>query len=98
MQDTLTNLQSEPNLKGSDLTDEEYDALDEELTRTTPKLSGKPGGYFTERRARLAREAAQTIQVDTLTIGWLNTMAEKTHKTPAEIIGELVRKEIARSA
>ncbi|WP_010259783.1 hypothetical protein, partial [Treponema primitia] len=57
-----------------DMTDEEYDALDELLTRTTPKLSGKPGGFFTD-RARL-REA-QTIIVDAVTIQWVHDMSEK---------------------
>ena len=42
-----------------DMTDEEYEALDELLTRTTPRLAGKPGGFFTERRKRMAREAAE---------------------------------------
>jgi hypothetical protein len=31
-----------------------------------------------------------------LTIQWLRTKAEITNKTPAEIIGELVRKELAQ--
>jgi hypothetical protein len=33
-----------------------------------------------------------------VSIGWLRAMAEKTHKTPTEIIGELVREKIAASA
>jgi hypothetical protein len=73
-----------------DMTEEEYDALDELWTRTTPKLSGKPG-YFTT-------HMAHTVEVDLLTIQWVRTMAEKTHKTPAQIIGELVREKIAASA
>jgi hypothetical protein len=82
-----------------DLTDEEYDALDELLTRTTPKLSGKPGGFFTERaRLREAAEEAETVPVDRLTAGWLRAKAEATHKTPAELIGELVRKELASAS
>jgi hypothetical protein len=83
-----------------EMTDEEAEYWDERYTRTTPKIdtTGANNGFFAERRARLDREAAQTVQVDTLTIGWLNTMAEKTHKTPTEIIGELVREKIAWSA
>ena len=34
---------------GADMTDEEYDALDELLTRTTPKLTGIPGVFATQR-------------------------------------------------
>jgi hypothetical protein len=81
------------------MTDEEYDALDEELTRTTPKLSGKSGGFFTDRaKAREAAEADQTVHVDRLTAGWLRAKAEATHKTPAELISELVREKIAANA
>ncbi|GHV34155.1 hypothetical protein AGMMS4952_26490 [Spirochaetia bacterium] len=88
-----------------DLTDEEYDALDELLTRTTPELSGKPGYYTThimpliqERMACEAAEADEMVTLDRLTIQWLRTRAETTHKTPAEIIGELVRKELASAS
>jgi hypothetical protein len=80
-----------------DLTDEEYDALDEKLTRTTPKLSGKPGGYFTERRARLDREG-RTVVLDQCSADYIRSAVESTHKTPTEIIGELVREKIAASA
>ncbi|GHV92667.1 hypothetical protein AGMMS50268_31700 [Spirochaetia bacterium] len=34
---------------------------------------------------------------DQVSIAWLRTMAEKTHKTPTEIIGELVREKISTS-
>ncbi|GHV81056.1 hypothetical protein AGMMS49944_28470 [Spirochaetia bacterium] len=85
----------------ADMTYEEYDALDELWTRTTPKIdeSGSPNnGFFTERRERLAREAAEadeTVTVDHQTAQWLRAKANATHQTPAEIIGELVREKIA---
>jgi hypothetical protein len=83
----------------SDMTDEEYWALDDEVTRNPPNLTGKPGGFFTERaKAREAAEAAETVHVDRLTAGWLRAKAEATHKTPAELIGELVRKELASAS
>jgi hypothetical protein len=34
---------------GRDMTDAEYDALDEELTRTTPKLTAVPGVFAAQR-------------------------------------------------
>jgi hypothetical protein len=74
----------------AEMTDEEYDALDELWTRTTPKLSGKPGYYSTH--------IAQMVEVDLLTAQWLRTKAESTRKTPAELIGSLVREKIAASA
>jgi hypothetical protein len=87
-----------------EMTDEEAEYWDDLFTRTTPKIdeSGGPNnGFFTERRERLAREAAEAVEmvtVDRLTIQWLHAKAEATHKTPAEIIGELVRKELASTS
>ncbi|AEF84675.1 hypothetical protein TREPR_1409 [Treponema primitia ZAS-2] len=72
------------------MTDEEADALDELWTRTTPKLSGKPGYYTTH--------MAHTMVVDNLTAQWVDAMSEKTHKSATEIISELVREKIAASA
>jgi len=80
----------------ADLTDEEYDALDEYYTKNPPKIDpAKNGtGFFTRRTA-----AARTITVDSLSADYLTVKAMATQKTPAEIIGELVRKElIAASA
>ncbi|GHV77094.1 hypothetical protein AGMMS49942_19150 [Spirochaetia bacterium] len=74
------------------MTEEEAWALDDEVTRNPPDVAGITGGFFTE-RAR--RREVQTVEVDRLTIQWLRAKAEATHKTPAEIISELVRKELA---
>jgi hypothetical protein len=75
-----------------DLTEEEYDALDEHYTQNPPKIdpSKKGTGFFTQRTA-----AARTITVDKLSANYLQTRAMATQKTPAEIISELVQKEIA---
>jgi hypothetical protein len=40
---------------------------------------------------------ARLVEVDKLTAGWLRTKAASTHKTPTELIGELVREKIAVS-
>ncbi|GMO66146.1 MAG: hypothetical protein Ta2A_14200 [Treponemataceae bacterium] len=37
----------------TDMTDEEYDALDEELTRTIPKLGPNGSGWLAQRELRL---------------------------------------------
>ena len=85
-----------------EMTDEEAEYWDELFTCTTPKLaSGPQRGFFTERRERLAREAAEadeTVKVDHQTAQWLRAKADATHKTPAEIIDELVREKIAVTA
>jgi len=79
----------------ADLTEEEYDALDEYYTKNPPKIdpSKKGTGFFTRRTA-----AARTITVDNLSAAYLTTKAIAEHKTPAEIIGEMVRERITASA
>jgi hypothetical protein len=71
---------------GKDMTDAEYDALDEELTRNTPKLTAIPG-VFAAQRSLLA-------SLDAVAANYIKTRAEADNTTPAHIIGELVRKEI----
>jgi hypothetical protein len=72
----------------TDMTDEEYDALDEELTRTVPKLGPNGSGWLSQRELR-------HLGVTTMTVNYLFTKATADHKTPAQIIDELVGKEIA---
>jgi hypothetical protein len=76
-----------------DLTDEEYDALDEKYTRTIPEIDTSKPGYYTTHIKPLLKEDT-LITVDKLTAGWLRAKTEATHKTPAELIGELVREKI----
>jgi hypothetical protein len=72
-----------------DLTDEEYDALDEYWTKHTPKLSGDgKSGFF-------ARHAWHIVFVDDFSATWLRLKSEATNKTVTEIIGELVREKAA---
>jgi hypothetical protein len=73
----------------ADLTEEEYDALDEYWTKNTPKVdTGKPG--FVTRHIE-----AYMVEVDKLTATWLRAKQDATHQTSMEIIGELVREKIA---
>jgi hypothetical protein len=69
------------------MTDEETDALDRQLTETTPKLANVTGIF--------ARQRALLNALDDLAANYILTRVEATHKTPAQIIGELVRKELA---
>jgi hypothetical protein len=77
----------------AELTEEEYDALDEYYTKNPPKVNpAKSGtGFFTRRKA------AHSITIDDLSAKWLITRAIATHKTPTDIIGDLVREKIAAS-
>ena len=78
----------------AELTEEEYDALDEYYTQNPPKVDpAKRGtGFFTRHTA-----AARTITIDNLSADYLAIKATATNKTPAEIIGEMVRERIAAS-
>ena len=77
-----------------DLTDEEYEALDEYYTKNPPKidLSKNGTGFFTKRVS-----AARTITVDNLSADYLTIKAMADNKTPSDIISEMVRERIAES-
>jgi hypothetical protein len=74
----------------SELTEEEADALDEYYTTHVPKTGPNGTGFISRRNARL-------LGLDNLTMDYLWTKAEAEHKSPAQIIGELVREKIAAS-
>jgi hypothetical protein len=67
------------------MTEEEAFALDEKWTKTTPKVGPNGSGFLSKRKA-----AAHIITIDDLSADWLNTKAITDHKTPGEIIGEMV--------
>jgi hypothetical protein len=72
------------------MTEEEAATLDELLTKTTPRLTGVPGVF--------ARQRALLEALDSVAANYIKTKAEATHQSPAEIIGQLVRKELAGTA
>ena len=71
----------------TDMTDEEYDALDELLTKTTPKIRKGSGGFFTERSTRM-------LLLDEATIRILDAQAKAVHQTPTEFVTRLIRQGI----
>jgi hypothetical protein len=71
-----------------DLTEEEYDALDEYWTKNTPKVGPNGTGFVSRREARL-------FGLDDLSADYLLTKAIADHKTPAQIINEMVRERLA---
>jgi hypothetical protein len=74
-----------------EMTDEEADYWDEFFTRNPPKVDpAKKGGYFTRQRELLN-------VLDKAVADYILTRAEASRQTPAQIIGELVRKEITVS-
>ncbi|MDR1147338.1 MAG: hypothetical protein LBK66_01770 [Spirochaetaceae bacterium] len=80
----------------ADLTEEEYDALDEYYTKNPPKIDpAKNGtGFFSRRKAASADPVARSITVDSFTADYLLTKAIAARKTPADIIGDMVREKI----
>ena len=71
-----------------DMTDEEYDALDERLTNTVPTLGHTGTGFF-------SRKSSQVVCLDESTAEILNAKAIASRQTPSEIIATLLRKELA---
>jgi len=72
------------------MTDEEAKRLDEKWTKNPPKPGPNGTGYFTQ-----CKKTAHTVTIDNITANYLNTKAIADHKTPAQIISELVREKIA---
>ena len=70
-----------------DMTDEEYDALDERWTKATPKVNfGRPGIF--------ARQRALLDVLDKVSASYITTLAEATNQTPAQVINRIVHQEI----
>ncbi|MDR2495283.1 MAG: hypothetical protein LBD24_08695 [Spirochaetaceae bacterium] len=81
----------------TDLTEEEYDALDEKWTKDPPEPGPNGTGFFARRTADAAAQSARSITVDSFTADYLLTRAIAACKTPSEIIREPVREKIAAS-
>jgi hypothetical protein len=76
----------------TDMTDEEAEALDEYFTKNLPKFDPSKGGVTT--RSGFRRVALVRVSED-----YLLTMALATKRSPTELIGEMVRRQItAKSA
>ena len=72
-----------------DLTEEEYDALDELWTKTTPKVSGDgKNGFFMKHKGNV-------IIVNDISAAYLRARADVVHKTPSEIVDEMIREQIS---
>ena len=74
-----------------ELTEEEYDALDDYYTKNPPRVNPlKNGtGFFSKRKA------AYSVTIDSFSANFLFTKAMATQRTPADIINDLVQREIA---
>ena len=79
-----------------DLTEREYDALDEKWTKNPPKPGPNGTGFFAKRRAE--QPSARMITIDNFSADYLLTKAIADHKTPADIINEMVQEKVAQLA
>ena len=71
------------------MTDEEADALDELVTNNPPKVSGDgKSGFFMKHKGNI-------VILDDISSTWLRVASESTHKSPSEIINEIVREKMA---
>ena len=73
------------------MTDEEADALAEQVLTNPPKVSGDgKGGFFMKHKGNI-------LILDDLSATWLRMTSESTHKTPSDIVSELIREKMAVS-
>ena len=74
------------------MTEEEAIALDKKWTEITPKVGPNGSGFLSRRKS------AHMITIDGLSADYLFTKALATHKTPAEIVSEMVQEKLALNA
>jgi len=74
------------------MTEEEAYYWDDYYTKNPPKPGPNGTGFFTQRKAALS------ITVDSETANYLTAKAFADHKTPAQIVSEMVRKELSTIA
>jgi hypothetical protein len=74
------------------MTDAEADALDEKWTKNPPKVGANGTGFLSKHRS------ARMITLDTVSSGYITAKAYKLHKTPSEIIDEMVEKDMEAEA
>ena len=71
------------------MTDEEADALAEQVVKNPPKVSGDgKSGLFTKHRGNI-------VILDDVSATWLRVTSESTRKTPAELVSEMIREKMA---
>ena len=73
------------------MTEEEADALDEEITNADILLKSGKGGIFTRQRELL--DALDRVSID-----YIMTRAIATNKMPLQILGEVVHEKITAGA
>ena len=71
------------------MTDEEANALAEQVIKNPPKVTGDgKSGFFMKHKGNI-------IILDDISATWLRVTSESTHKTPSDIVSEMIREKIA---
>ena len=71
------------------MTEEEAWALDEMVTANPPKVSGDgKSGLFMKHKGNI-------VILDDVYSAWLRATAEASHKTPSELVSEMIREKMA---
>jgi hypothetical protein len=73
------------------VTDEEAEHCDDYYTKNLPKVDPSKNGGF-------AKKSFRMVALDSFSEDYLLTRAMATHKSPMELIGELVREKVAAAA
>jgi len=67
------------------MTDDEANALAEQIILNPPKVTGDgKNGFFMKHKGNI-------IILDDVSATWLRVTSESTHKTPSDIISEMIR-------
>jgi len=72
-----------------DMTEEEAQYWSDYFMKNPPKTDTSKPGIFAQRKAN------RFMGMDNLTVNYLLTKSIETHKSPEEIIGDLVREKLA---
>jgi hypothetical protein len=70
------------------MTEEEAWAMDELVTNADITLGPNGSGWLSQREARL-------FGLDNITLTWVNVKAAADHKSPGQIINEIIHEKIA---
>ena len=71
------------------MTDEEAQALADEFAKNPPKVTGDgKSGFFMKNKGHI-------IILDDVSATWLRVISESSHKTPSDIVSEMIREKMA---
>jgi hypothetical protein len=71
------------------MTDKEADALAEQVLENPPKVSGNgKNGFFMKHKGNV-------VILDDISATWLRVTSESSHKTPSDLVSEMIRERMA---